>query len=283
MTQDLSPEFPAALRRSDHLLLPGQRALVTGASSGIGLGVARRIARAGASVVVNYHRHAEPAEKLVGEIRSAGGQAFAIAADVSKEADVKKLFGAALEALGGLDVVVTNSGLQKDAPISKMTLADWQTVLDVNLTGEFLCCREAIEIFRRQKTANPKRENHGSIVCMSSVHQIIPWAGHVNYAASKGGIQMMMQTLAQEVAADRIRVNAVAPGAIRTPINKDAWETPEALQKLLKLIPYGRIGEPDDVARAVVWLASDEADYVTGSTIFVDGGMKLYPGFQDNG
>jgi glucose 1-dehydrogenase len=271
------------LQRADHRFLPGQRALVTGASSGIGLEVARRIALAGAAVAVNYHSHAEPAEALVAEIRASGGNAIAIGGDVSNEADVRTLFGKAVESLGGLDIVVTNSGLQKDAPISKMTISDWQRVLDVNLTGQFLCCREAIAIFRQQRSENPDRENYGSIVCMSSVHQIIPWAGHVNYAASKGGIQMMMQTLAQEVAADRIRVNAVAPGAIRTPINRDAWESPEALEKLLKLIPYGRIGEPEDVARTVVWLASDEADYITGSTIFVDGGMKLYPCFQDNG
>ncbi len=283
MSESEAATPPTKLRRADHPLLQGQRALVTGASSGIGLGVARQIARAGAAVVVNYHSHAEPAEELAAQIRAEGGKAFALGGDVSKEAEVKALFRDAVEALGGLDIVVANSGLQKDAAIAKMTLADWQTVLDVNLTGQFLCCREAIEIFRRQKEANPDRDNHGSIVCMSSVHQIIPWAGHVNYASSKGGIQMMMQSLAQEVAGDRIRVNAVAPGAIRTPINKTAWETPEALQKLLKLIPYGRIGEPEDVARAVVWLASDEADYVTGSTIFVDGGMKLYPGFEDNG
>jgi glucose 1-dehydrogenase len=271
------------LRCADHRLLPGQRALVTGASSGIGLAVARQVARAGAAVVINYHSNAEPAEALVAEIQAGGGNAIAIGGDVSKEADVKTLFSKAVETLGGLDIVVTNSGLQKDAPISEMTIADWQGVLDVNLTGQFLCCREAIAIFRQQRSENPDHETHGSIVCMSSVHQVIPWAGHVNYAASKGGIQMMMQTLAQEVAADRIRVNAVAPGAIRTPINKDAWESSEALQKLLKLIPSGRIGEPEDVARTVVWLASDEADYITGSTIFVDGGMKLYPGFQDNG
>jgi len=275
--------FIRQLQRADHSFLPGQRALVTGASSGIGLEVARRIALAGAAVVVNYHSHAKPAEALVAEIRASGGKAVAIGGDVSREADVKTLFSKAVESLGGLDIVVTNSGLQKDAPISKMTIEDWQGVLDVNLTGQFLCCREAITVFRRQKSENPDRENHGSIVCMSSVHQIIPWAGHVNYAAAKGGIKMMMQTLAQEVAADRIRVNAVAPGAIRTPINKDAWESPEALEKLLKLIPYGRIGEPEDVARTVVWLASNEADYITGSTIFVDGGMKLYPCFQDNG
>ncbi|OYV38434.1 MAG: sugar dehydrogenase [Rhodospirillales bacterium 20-64-7] len=272
----------ATPRRPDFRLLPGQRALVTGASSGIGLEVARRLARSGAAVAVNYHSHPEPAQALVEEITSGGGQAIAIGGDVSEEGDVAKMFARAAEALGGLDIVVTNSGLQKDAPVAKMTLADWQKVLDVNLTGQFLCCREAISIFRAQQTQAGAKSCR-SIVCMSSVHQLIPWAGHVNYAASKGGIQMMMQTLAQEVAPDRIRVNAVAPGAIRTPINREAWETPEALQKLLKLIPYGRIGEPDDVARAVAWLASDEAAYVTGSTLFVDGGMKLYPGFEDNG
>jgi glucose 1-dehydrogenase len=263
--------------------LTGIKALVTGASSGIGLGVAQGLAREGAAVAVNYRSHPQPAEKLVEEIRAAGGQAVAIGADVSKEEEVRSLFRQATEALGRLDVLVSNSGIQKDSPSETMTLADWRAVLDVNLTGQFLCCQEAIRQFRRQEAAGRPSRSLGSIVCMSSVHDVIPWAGHANYAASKGGLRMLMQTLAQEVAEHRIRVNAVAPGAIRTPINKSAWETPEALEKLLRLIPYGRIGEPEDVARAVAWLASDEADYVTGTTLYVDGGMTLYPGFQDNG
>ena len=272
-------------------ILAGRRALVTGASSGIGLEVARGLAEAGAAVAVNYRSHPEPAEAMVAEINARGGRAVAIGADVSREDEVERLFAEAAAALGGLDALVANSGIQKDAPVSEMTLADWNAVLGVNLTGQFLCCREAVRSFRRQRGETPgggaagdgAKRALGSIVCMSSVHEVIPWAGHVNYAASKGGIGMLMRTLAQEVAPERIRVNAVAPGAIRTPINREAWETPEALEKLLRLIPYGRIGEPEDVARAVTWLSSDEADYVTGTTLFVDGGMTLYPGFADNG
>ena len=267
-------------------VLAGRRALVTGASSGIGLEVARGLAEAGAAVAVNYRSQPEPARALAAEIEAAGGRAVAIGADVSREDEVARLFAQAAEALGGLDVLVSNSGIQKDAPVGEMTLADWEAVIGVNLTGQFLCLREAIRAFR----AGPDRAGpdgtgraRGSIVCMSSVHEVIPWAGHANYAASKGGAGMLMRSLAQEVAPERIRVNAVAPGAIRTPINREAWETPEALERLLRLVPYGRIGEPEDVARAVTWLASDEADYVTGTTLFVDGGMTLHPGFADNG
>jgi glucose 1-dehydrogenase len=267
----------------DGPLLAGRHALVTGASSGIGLAVARGLAKAGAGVAVNYHSQSETAEALVAEICAWGGQAIAIKADVSQEEEVARLFREAIAGLGRLDLLVANSGIQKDAAIAEMTLAEWQAVLDVNLTGQFLCCREAIRSFREQRSAARPARALGSIICMSSVHEVIPWAGHVNYAASKGGIHMLMQTLAQEVGPERIRVNAVAPGAIRTPINREAWETPEALERLLTLIPYGRIGEPEDVARAVIWLSSDEADYVTGTTLFVDGGMTLYPGFADNG
>lgn len=208
---------------------------------------------------------------------------MAIKADVSKEADVTRLFDEAVRAFGRVDVLISNSGMQKDAAIEDMSLEDWKTVIDVNLTGQFLCIREAIRHFRRQPAAGRPARCAGSIVAMSSVHEVIPWAGHVNYAASKGGVHMLVRSIAQEVAADAIRVNAIAPGAIRTPINKEAWGSDEDLAKLLRLIPYGRIGEPEDVSRAALWLGSDEADYVTGTTIFVDGGMSLYPEFRDNG
>lgn len=264
-------------------LLAGRRALVTGASSGIGLEVARALARAGAAVAVNYRSQPGPAEELAAEVEGAGGRAVALGADVAREEEVERLFRDAVEGLGGLDVLVANSGIQKDAPVASMSLADWRAVLDVNLTGQFLCCREAVRTFRARDPGDRVGRALGSIVCMSSVHEVIPWAGRVNYAASKGGMRMLARSLAQEVAQERIRVNAVAPGAIRTPINQAAWEDPEALARLLRLVPYGRIGEPEDVARAVVWLASDEADYVTGTTLFVDGGMTLYPGFEDNG
>ena len=263
--------------------LRGAAALVTGASSGIGFGVAEALAARGAKVAVNYHSHREAAEELAGRIREKGGEAIAVGADVSDEAEVASLFARTREAFGRVDVLVANSGMQKDAAVAEMTVTDWRTVIDVNLTGQFLCCREAIRCFRAQARQGRPFRAAGSIVSMSSVHDRIPWAGHVNYAASKGGIRMMVETLAQEVASEGIRVNAVAPGAIRTPINKEAWETQEALGKLLALIPYGRIGEPEDVAQAVAWLASDEADYVTGTTMYVDGGMVLYPTFRDHG
>ncbi len=258
-------------------------AIVTGASSGIGLEVADALATAGAAVVVNYHSDAEAAEALVGKIRDRHGRAIAVGADVADEDEVARLFDEAVEAFGRVDVLVANSGLQKDAAIADMTLADWNKVIGVNLTGQFLCAREAVRRFRAQPRDRRPARSAGCIVTMSSVHEVIPWAGHINYAASKGGSRMFTRSLAQEVATDGIRVNAIAPGAIRTPINQDAWDTPEALERLLRLIPYGRIGEPDDVARAVVWLASDDADYVTGTTLFVDGGMTLYPEFRDNG
>lgn len=263
--------------------LRGLAALVTGASSGIGLEVAKAMAAEGAAVAINYRSHREAAEELAQRIVAEGGRAVALAGDVSQEDDVAALFRKTSEAFGRIDVLVANSGIQKDAAVADMSLADWSAVLDVNLTGQFLCCREAIRCFRAQPMDGRPARSAGAIISMSSVHELIPWAGHVNYATSKGGLRMMVRTLAQEVAQDRIRVNAIAPGAIRTPINKDAWDSEEALARLLRLIPYGRIGEPDDVARAAVWLASDEADYVTGTTLFVDGGMSLYPEFRDNG
>jgi glucose 1-dehydrogenase len=263
--------------------LQGQRALVTGGSRGIGRAVSEALAQAGADVIVNYRGHAREAEGLAGEIRSFGVRSFAHRADVSNELEVKEMFERARSEFGTIDILIANAGLQQDAPIATMTLAQWNTVLGVNLTGQFLCAREAIQEFRRRGPVPRLSKALGKIICMSSVHQLIPWAGHVNYAASKGGIDLMMRSLAQEVAPLRIRVNAVAPGAIRTAINREAWETEEAYERLLTLIPYGRIGEPEDVARAAVWLASDESDYVVGTTLFIDGGMTLYPGYAENG
>ena len=264
-------------------VLENHAVIVTGASSGIGAAVASAMATAGASVVVNFHSDADGANGLVRRIIGDGGRAIAVKADVSKEDDVAALFTEAVSTFGRVDVLVSNSGVQQDAAIGDMTLDDWRKVIDVDLTGQFLCMREAVRQFRSQPTGVRPARSRGVIVAMSSVHEIIPWAGHVNYAAAKGGVRMLTRSLAQEVAPERIRVNAIAPGAIRTPINRDAWGDDAALEKLLRLIPYGRIGEPEDVGRAAVWLASDAADYVTGTTIFVDGGMSLYPEFRDNG
>ncbi|MDD1963918.1 glucose 1-dehydrogenase [Pseudomonas putida] len=262
--------------------LKGQVALVTGASSGLGAAAAKGLADSGAAVVVNFHSQAAPAEKLVDEIRAAGGQAIAVGADVSKEEEVEQLFEKTIEAFGRLDILLANSGLQQDAAIDQMTLEQWNTVINVNLTGQFLCARAALRRFATQEIRPDISRALGKIIHMSSVHQVIPWAGHVNYAASKGGVDLLMRSIAQEVGERRIRVNSIAPGAIRTAINTKATSG-DAESKLLKLIPYGRVGEPEDVANAVVWLASDASDYIHGATLFIDGGMSLYPGFRDNG
>jgi len=264
-------------------VLEGQRALVTGANSGIGEAVARGLGEAGAKVVVNYVAGDERAQAVVNDIVKSGGEAIALRADVSNEGEVQAMFRRAIDAYGSIDILVNNAGLQRDAPLHEMTLKDWQFVIDVNLTGQFLCAREAVREFRRRGIVPELSVAAGKIICMSSVHDMIPWAGHANYAASKGGVAMFMKTMAQELAMYKIRVNSVSPGAIKTPINATAWDTPEAERELLKLIPYQRVGETLDIARAVTWLASDLSDYVNGATIYVDGGMTLFPEFRGNG
>ncbi|RCJ31355.1 sugar dehydrogenase [Nostoc minutum NIES-26] len=264
-------------------LLKGQKALVTGASSGIGEAIARNLAASGAAVAINYHSEAEEAQKIVDDIRSTNGEAIAIQADVSKENEVKAMFSQTLQQFGTIDILVNNAGLQKDSPFVDMSLDQWNAVIGVNLTGQFLCAREAAKEFLRRGVQPQISSAAGKIICISSVHEVIPWAGHVNYATSKGGINMMMRSIAQELAPHRIRVNSIAPGAIKTPINKSAWDTPQAEAKLLQLIPAKRVGEVEDIAKAAVWLASDDSDYVNGATLFIDGGMTLYPGFTANG
>lgn len=263
--------------------LQGQRAIVTGGSSGIGEAVARTLAAAGAKTVINYLMHDGTAERIVAEIKAEGGEAMAIQADISDETQVQNLFASAVDAWGSVDILVNNAGIQVDAGFLDMTLAQWQKVIDVNLTGHFLCAREAAREFLRRGIRKELSCSAGKIIFISSVHEIIPWAGHVNYAASKGGIGMLMRSIAQELAEHGVRVNSIAPGAIRTPINRGAWETREAEADLLKLIPYGRVGHPEDIGKAALWLASDASDYVTGETLYVDGGMTLYPGFREGG
>ena len=264
-------------------LLKGQKALVTGASSGIGKAVAIALGQAGADVVVNYVGAAAAADEVAAAVVDSGVRALAIRADVSQESEVEPMFAKMFKEFGTIDILVNNAGLQKDAPLDEMTLAQWNTVISVNLTGQFLCAREAVREFKRRGVVKKISVSAGKIICMSSVHETIPWSGHTNYAASKGGVMLMMKSIAQEVAPYRIRVNSICPGAIRTPINTSAWSTPEAYETLMTLIPYKRIGEPDDIGRVAVFLASDQSDYINGASIFVDGGMTLYPGFSQGG
>ncbi|MBN1864609.1 MAG: SDR family oxidoreductase [Victivallales bacterium] len=263
--------------------LRGQAALVTGASSGIGKAIAIALGHAGADVLLNYGSKDEEARKVAEEVSRCGARCVTHKADVSGEDQVIAMFARMREEFGSLDILVNNAGLQKDAAFDEMTADQWDRVINVNLRGQFLCSREAVREFKRRGVRPEISCAAGKIICISSVHDIIPWAGHVNYAASKGGVMMMMKSIAQEVAPFRIRVNSISPGAVRTPINTAAWSTPEAYDDLMRLVPYKRIGEPEDIGRAAVWLASDDSDYITGATIYVDGGMTLYPGFETGG
>ncbi len=282
MTAEKYPDIVMPQCQAERIL-EGQKALVTGGNSGIGKAVAIALGQAGADVVVNYVRSEAQAQEVVAEIEKCGCRAFAHQADVSQEDHVKAMFERMKNELGTIDILINNAGLQQDAPFEEMTVDQWNRVINVNLTGQFLCAREAVREFKRRGVVPEVSCAAGKIICMSSVHEIIPWAGHVNYAASKGGVMLMMKSIAQEVAPYRIRINSIAPGAIRTPINTDAWQTPEAYEALMTLVPYKRIGEPEDIGRAAVWLASDYADYVNGTSLYVDGGMTLYPGFATGG
>ncbi|MEQ9440338.1 MAG: SDR family oxidoreductase [Cyclobacteriaceae bacterium] len=263
--------------------LQNQTAIVTGASSGIGQGIAIALAREGAHVCINYHSSEEGAQETLQHVKAVGGEGLIQQADVSDPEAVQQMFQKTIEQFGTVDILVNNAGIQKDASFLEMRHEDWQKVINVNLSGQFYCAQEAAKEFVRRGVVEGRSKAAGKIICISSVHDIIPWAGHVNYATAKGGILMFMKTLAQELSEHKIRVNAISPGAIKTAINREAWETEEAREKLLKLIPYQRIGDAEDVGLTAVWLASDESDYVQGQTIYIDGGMTLYPGFKDNG
>jgi glucose 1-dehydrogenase len=273
--RDVTEHYPTSLK--------GSKSASAGANSGIGQGIALALGQAGADVVVNYVASDEAAERVVEEIQHSGVQAYTHRADVSKEDQVQAMFQRMFKEFGTIDILINNAGLQRDAPFDQMTLEQWNTVLSVNLTGQFLCAREAVREFKRRGVVPEVSRAAGKIICISSVHEVIPWAGHVNYATSKGGVMLMMKSIAQEVAPYRIRVNSISPGAIRTPINTAAWSTPEAYNALMTLVPYKRIGEAEDIGHAAVWLASDAADYVTGISLYIDGGMTLYPGFATGG
>lgn len=254
-------------------LLTGRKAIVTGGSSGIGKATAERLGVEGASVCVNYYsdKEAADANAVVDTITKAGGKAVAVQADVGDEAQVAAMVAKTVEAFGGLDLLVNNAGIEKQVPLLEMPLELWDAVLRTNLTGAFLCMREAC----KEMAAN----GGGVVVNMSSVHEFIPWPGFAHYCASKAGVKLLMETAARELAPKKIRVLNIAPGAIATPINDFVLDDPEAMHEVESEIPLGEFGQPEQIAAAVVWAASDEASYITGTTIVVDGGMSLYPKF----
>lgn len=265
--------------------LKNQVAIITGSSSGIGAGIAKSMAESGATVIVNYPFAGalEQANAVLKEITDHGGNGIVYMCDVSKEDQVIKMFQDVVSQFGTVDILVNNAGIQKDAPFTEMTSDQWNAVIGVNLTGNFLCAREAIKEFLRRGIDTSRSIACGKIIHISSVHEIIPWSGHANYASSKGAIRMLMQTLAQEYGRQKIRVNSICPGAIQTPINTNAWNTAEALDSLLKLIPYDRIGQPEDIGNLAVFLASDKADYISGTSVFIDGAMTTFESFSTGG
>jgi len=263
--------------QANNMKLKGHKALVTGGNKGIGKAIALAIAKEGADVFINFHSDEEGAQQTVKEIKALGRQAFAGQADVGKEEDVQKLFRDAIEQLGGLDILVNNAGINGKSPITEMTLDEWRSVIDTNLTSQFLCAREAVNQFLKQGLDESKSRAAGKIVCISSVHDTIPdW---VNYAASKGGVKMFIRSLGLELAPKKIRVVGISPGAIQTDINKEEWSKPGGLEEMNELIPANRIGQPEEIGHLAAWLLSDEADYITATTIYIDGGMTAYPGF----
>jgi glucose 1-dehydrogenase len=277
--------FKVNVMQKPNKRLTDQTCIVTGSSNGIGSAIAKAIGQEGANVVINYHSDKEGAEETADWIskNSNCGDTMVLKCDVSNENDVSQLFSKTIDQFGTVDISIGNAGMQKDFPLHEMKLQDWQQVIDVNLTGQFLVAKAAIKEFMKRGIRQEVSNSLGKIIHISSVHEIIPWAGHANYASSKGGLTMLMQSICQEYASKKIRCNSIAPGAIKTEINKDVWSTEEGRKKMLKLIPYGKIGEPEDIASVASWLASDESEYVNGTTIFVDGGMTCYPGFTQDG
>jgi glucose 1-dehydrogenase len=266
------PDHDFRLHPPDARLLEGRRALVTGATSGIGQGTAFELAAHGAAVAINHRGKVDDARAMVAAIEAAGGRAVPVEMDIAVEADVQRGFAEAREAFGGLDLLVNNAGIEKPFHLVDMPLEEWEKVISVNLTGTFLCTREAARIMRADAT-------EGAIVMISSVHEVIPWEQFSHYCASKGGMKLFAQSVAKELAPHGIRVVSVAPGAIATPINAKVLDDPRERRRVEEEIPLGRWGQVSDVAQAVAWVASDRAQYVVGATLFVDGGMTLYPNF----
>ena len=268
--------FKPAFAMDSTLPLVGKIAAVTGSSSGIGRAIAIELAQAGADVAVSYHSGREAAEGVVEEIRKIGRRAFCDRLSVGEPESVDAYFDAATAELGPIDILINNAGIDgRTAKIADIEIPDWDNVISVNLRGPFLCIRKLLPgMISRHK---------GAILNITSVHEVIPWGSHAAYCSAKAGVAMMTRSLALELQDSGVRVVSLAPGAIRTPINKDVWDNPKNMADLKTKIPIGRIGEAEEVARMARVLVSDEASYLTGVTVTVDGGMTAYPSFAHGG
>lgn len=253
--------------------LEGKVIVITGASTGLGKAMALRFGEEKAKVIVNFRSDENEANAVVEGVKKAGGDAIAVKGDVTVEEDVINLVQTAVNKFGTLDVMINNAGIENPVASHEMPLSDWNRVINTNLTGAFLGSREAIKYF-------VENDIKGSVINMSSVHEMIPWPLFVHYAASKGGIKLMTQTLALEYAPKGIRINNIGPGAINTPINAEKFADPVKRADVESMVPMGYIGKPEEIAAVAAWLASSQASYVTGITLFADGGMTLYPEFQ---
>ncbi len=271
---------PGAMGQAECRSLSGRVAVVTGGNTGIGRAISLAFAAAGADLAINYIANDQAAHDVAHEIAKMGRRCILVQGDASSEEGVDRLFRAAIQEYGTVHIAVANAGIQRDAPLEHMSLEQWNEVIGVNLTGAFLCAREAAREFLRRSTEE-RAKNRGSILFITSVHQSSPWPGHANYSAAKAGVAMLMRTITQELAPRHIRVNAIAPGAIQTDINRPAWEAPLARRRLEAFIPHRRIGLPDEVAQAALWLVGDGSDYVNGATIYVDGGLDGYVSSPD--
>ncbi|MGD9901752.1 MAG: 3-oxoacyl-ACP reductase FabG [Desulfurella sp.] len=256
--------------------LSNKRALVTGSSSGLGAQIAKYLAKAGAQVAIHYNKEAKEAQDVANEILKEQTKVEIFQADVSDITQVEMLFKDMDEKMGGLDILVNNAGIDgKRIYCVDSDPKEWEEVIKINLLGPYYCAKEALKRMIPQKS--------GVIIQITSVHEIIPWSGYSAYNCSKSALSMFTKTLAQEVANDNIRVISIAPGAIATPINKQVWKDPTGLTDLENKIAMGRVGNSEEIASVVAFLASDLASYITGITIPVDGGMLLYPSFKHGG
>lgn len=246
--------------------LEGKVALVTGSSQGIGQAIAIRLAEEGANIVIDYRSHPEGAEETKAKVEATGHQAHVVQADLGKVSDIHRMVDEGIQQLGKIDILVNNAGLEKSADFWDVTEEDYDSVINVNLKGVFFTTQAVVQHLK-------EAQRPGKIINISSVHEELPFPHFTSYCASKGGLKMMMRNLAVELGPLGITVNNVAPGAIETPINKSLLEDKDKLGAVLKNIPLGRLGQPNDVAALVAFLASSDADYITGSTFFVDGGL----------